>query len=62
MAEQLPLVRTVKSTFRVPVGLYRRLKIQAVQEGRAVADLLGDAVELYLSRVETNYDESTRSA
>ena len=48
MAEQLPLVQTIKSTFRLPKELYRRLKIQAVQENRAVTDLLVDAVELYL--------------
>jgi len=49
MAEQLSLIPTVKSTFRVPSELYRRLKIAAVQEGRPVADLLIDAIELYLS-------------
>ena len=49
MAEQLPLVPIVKSTFRIPSDLYRRLKIAAVQEDRPVADLLMDAVELYLS-------------
>ena len=62
MAEQLPLVPTVKSTFRIPSELYRRLKIRAVQESRPVADLLTDAVELYLSRVEPRHDESLRSA
>jgi len=59
MAEQLPLVRTIKSTFRLPVELYRRLKIRAVQENRPIADLLIDAVELYLSREETGHDEET---
>ena len=49
MAEQLPLMPTVKSTFRIPAELYRRLKITAVQEGRPIADLLIDAIELYLS-------------
>ena len=49
MAEQLPLMPTVKSTFRIPLELYRRFKITAVQEGRPIADLLIDAIELYLS-------------
>lgn len=49
MAEQLSLIPTVKSTFRLPSELYRRLKITAVQEGRPIADLLIDAIELYLS-------------
>lgn len=62
MAEQLPLIPTTKSTFRLPVELYRHLKIRAVQENRPMADLLIDAIELYLSRRETNHDESTRSA
>jgi len=62
MAEQLPLVATTKSTFRLPVEVHRRLKIRAVQESRPIADVLIDAVELYLSRVETSHDESTRSA
>jgi predicted DNA-binding protein len=49
MAEQLSLIPTVKSTFRIPSDLYRRLKIAAVQEGRPIADLLIDAIERYLS-------------
>jgi len=49
MAEQLPLTPTVKSTFRIPLDLYRRFKITAVEEGRPVADLLIDAIQLYLS-------------
>jgi predicted DNA-binding protein len=61
MAEQLTLVPTMKSTFRLPVTVHRRLKIRAVQEDRPIADVLIDAVELYLSRVETTHDESTRS-
>ena len=62
MAEQLPLVPTMKSTLRLPSELHRRLKIRAVQENRSIADLLTDAIELYLSRAETNHDESTHSA
>ena len=50
MAEQLPLIPTIKSTFRLPAELHRRLKIRAVQENRPIADLLSDAIELYLSR------------
>jgi predicted DNA-binding protein len=49
MAEQLSLIPTVKSTFRIPTELYRRLKIAAVTEGRPIADLLTDAIEVYLS-------------
>ena len=48
MAEQLDLIPMTKSTFRLPVELYQRLKIRAVQESRSIADLLIDAVELYL--------------
>lgn len=62
MAEQLPLVPTMKSTFRLPVDLYRRLKIRAVQENRPIADLLIDAVELYLCKVESANDEPTPTA
>lgn len=62
MAEQLPLLPTMKSTFRLPTELHQRLKIRAVQENRPIADLLMDAIELYLSRVETNHGESKRSA
>ena len=51
MAKQLPLIPTVKSTFRIPFELYRRFKITAVQEGRPIADLLIDAIELYLSLI-----------
>lgn len=61
MAEQLPLVPTMKSTFRLPMELHQRLKIKAVQENRPIADLLIDAVELYLSRLRTGRDESTNS-
>ncbi|MGO9113276.1 MAG: hypothetical protein ACLP9L_28930 [Thermoguttaceae bacterium] len=50
MAEQMPLLPTMKSTFRLPMDLHRRLKIEAVQEGRPIADLLIDAIELYLSQ------------
>jgi predicted DNA-binding protein len=50
MAEQMPLLPTMKSTFRLPVDLHRRLKIQAVQESRPIADLLIDAIELYFSQ------------
>jgi predicted DNA-binding protein len=59
MAEQLPLVPTMKSTFRLSTELHQRLKIRAVQESRPIADLLIDAVELYLSREETGHDEGT---
>lgn len=59
MAEQLPLVPTIKSTFRVPMELYHRLKIRAIQEDRSVAEVLIDAIELYLSRLRTGPDEST---
>jgi predicted DNA-binding protein len=62
MAEQLSLIPMAKSTFRLPRDLYRRLKISAIQENRSIAEVLIDAVELYLSRVETIHDESTRSA
>jgi predicted DNA-binding protein len=62
MAEQLALVPTMKSTFRLPMELHQRLKIRAVQESRPIADVLIDAVELYLSRVEITHDKSTRSA
>lgn len=58
MAKQLPLVPTVKSTFRLPRELYRRLKILAVQENRPIADLLTDAVELYLSRARPTDDHT----
>jgi len=50
MADQLSLIPTVKSTFRISSELYRRLKIMAVQEGRSIADLMNDAIELYLSQ------------
>lgn len=53
MAEQLPLVPTIKSTFRLPEELYRRLKHRAVEETRPIADVLTDAVELYLSHTRT---------
>jgi len=33
----------------MPMDLHRRMKIQAIQEGRPMADLLIDAIELYLS-------------
>jgi len=62
MAEQLPLIPMAKSTFRLPRDLYRRLKISAIQENRSIAEVLIDAVELYLSRVETIHDEPARSA
>ena len=62
MAQQLPLIPTIKSTFRLPVAVHRRLKIRAVEEDRPIADVLTDAVELYLSRVGNSHDESTRSA
>jgi predicted DNA-binding protein len=50
MAEQLHLVPTMKSTFRFPTELHQRLKIRAVQENRPIADVLIDAVELYLAQ------------
>jgi predicted DNA-binding protein len=62
MAEQLTLMPTTKSTFRLPAQLHQRLKIRAVQENRRIADVLIDAVELYLSRANIAHDESTRSA
>jgi predicted DNA-binding protein len=57
MASQLPLVPTIKTTFRLPKELYRRLKIRAVNENRAMAVLLIDAIELYLSRPEPQYGD-----
>lgn len=56
MAEQLPLVPMVKSTFRLPRELYRRLKIKAVQENRSIAEILIDAVELYLSHGQPDHE------
>jgi predicted DNA-binding protein len=61
MAEQLPLVPTIKSTFRLPKELYRRLKHRAIEENRSIAEVLIDAIELYLSRLRTDHDESTDS-
>jgi len=57
MAEQLPLVPTMKSTFRLPTELHQRLKIRAVQENRPIADLLIDAIELYLSKLGSADDD-----
>lgn len=54
MAKQLALIQTVKSTFRVPKDLYRKLKIRAVEENRPIASILTEAVELYLSRARKN--------
>jgi len=62
MAEQLPLVPTMKSTFRFPTELHQRLKIRAVQERRPIADVLIDAIELYLSRVGAANGESKPTA
>jgi predicted DNA-binding protein len=62
MAEQLPLVPTMKSTFRLPTELHQRLKIRAAQEGRPIADLLIDAIEFYLSRAVKTDDDTTRTA
>lgn len=52
MASQLPLVPMLKTTLRMPRDLYRRLKIQAVEENRPVAAIIAEAVELYLSKLE----------
>jgi predicted DNA-binding protein len=57
MAEQLSPTPMAKSTFRLPRDLYRRLKISAIQENRSMAEVLIDAVQLYLSRVESIHDE-----
>jgi hypothetical protein len=62
MAQHLALIPTAKSTFGLPRDLSRRLKISAIQENRSIAEVLIDAVELYLSRVETVHDESAHSA
>jgi len=62
MAGQLSLIPTMKSTFRLPAELHQRLKIRAVQENRPIADLLIDAIELYLSSVETTHDQPRRLA
>lgn len=58
MAERSPLFPTVKTTVRLPKDLYRRLKHRAVEEGRTIADLFTDAVELYLSRSGAANDKS----
>lgn len=47
--EQLPLIETTKTTFRVSVDLYKRLKLKAVEEGRPVGDLIVAAIERYLA-------------
>jgi predicted DNA-binding protein len=62
VAEQIPLIPTVKSTFRLPQDLYRRLKIEAVQESRTIAEVLIDAIDLYLSRVGDGHDQSSRAS
>lgn len=62
MAERQPLFPTVKTTVRLPKDLHRRLKMKAVEESRPIADLLTDAVELYLSRAGTPHDGATASA
>jgi predicted DNA-binding protein len=54
MAKQLPLIPTTKSTFRLPLDLYRLLKHRAVEEDRPIAEVVADAIELYLSKVGTN--------
>jgi len=61
MAERLPLFPTAKTTVRLPKDLHRRLKHRAVEEGRSIADLFTDAIELYLSRPGAVNDESSRS-
>ncbi len=37
-----------KATFNLPLGLHRRLKIQAAVEGREMVDMVAEAVEAYL--------------
>ena len=62
MAEQLALMPTITSAFRLPQDLHRRLKIQAVQEGCPLADLLSDAIELYLSQGRKRNEQPTDGA
>lgn len=40
--------QTMKTTLRVPRDLHRRLKIQAIEEGRHMESLAADAFEMYL--------------
>jgi predicted DNA-binding protein len=47
----------MKSTFRLPTEMHQRLKIRAVQENRPIADLLIDAIELYLSKFGSADDD-----
>jgi hypothetical protein len=35
---------------QMPIDLHRWIRLQALQEGRPVADLLIDAIELYFSQ------------
>lgn len=46
---QLSLIPMTKTTFRIPREMHRRLKIEAVQESRQMADIVVDAIETYLS-------------
>lgn len=48
-SRQLPLIALKKTTLRLTADLHQRLKMQAVQERRQMADIASDAIEAYLS-------------
>ena len=57
---QLSLIPTRKTTFRMPVDLHRRLKITSVQENRQMADIVVDAIETYLSNNRATVPKASR--
>jgi predicted HicB family RNase H-like nuclease len=47
---------------RLPKGLYRAMKIDAVESEVSVQDWMQDALEAHLKRVTANLRDATRSA
>ena len=48
----------IKSTFRLPKELHRRLKIRAVEMDRPLGELLIEALEIYLNRDRGTHGQS----
>jgi len=51
MTEKPTPEQTARMTFDLPVDLHKRLKIQAVHEGRSVREILEELIRDYLKRV-----------
>lgn len=52
VASQLNLIQLKKTTFTLPLDLYRQLKIEAAKRGEEMSSIVTDALRKHLTETE----------